>query len=162
MSNEHEAAAGNTSPEIVSPGAQLRAARQQAGWTAERLAAELGLPLERMHALERDEHDSFGGIVFVRGYLRRAAVLLGIPAAGLIAAYEACCDTTRPAEIIPGLPPGRLPGRGASGWTGPAVGAIAIVGVVAATWWLTERGGPVAPALARRLSISLENSLASA
>jgi len=147
MSNEHEAATHEASREIVSPGAQLRAARQQAGWTPERLASELVLPLERMHALERDEHDSFGGVVFVRGYLRRAAVLLGIPAADLIAAYEACCNTTRPAEIVPGLPPGRLPGRGLSGWTGPAVAAIAVVGVVAATWWLTERGGPVMPAL---------------
>ncbi len=147
MSNEHQPATHDAAPEIVSPGAQLRAARQQAGWTAERLAAELGLPLERMHALERDEHDSFGGIVFVRGYLRRAAVLLGIPAAGLIAAYEACCNETRPAEIIPGLPPGRLPGRGVSGWAGPAAGAIAVVAVAAATWWLTERAGPVAPAV---------------
>ena len=147
MSNEHEAVTGDPSTEILSPGTQLRAARQQAGWTTERLAAELGLPLERMQALERDEHQSFGGIVFVRGYLRRAAVLLGIPAADLIAAYEACCNETRPAEIIPGLPPGRLPGRGVSGWAGPMVGAIAVVGVVAATWWLTERGGAVTPAL---------------
>ncbi|NGX14806.1 RodZ domain-containing protein [Wenzhouxiangella sp. XN24] len=147
MSQEHEAAMHEAPEEIVSPGAQLRAARQQAGWTAERLAAELGLPLERMHALERDEHDSFGGIVFVRGYLRRAAGLLGIPAAELIAAFEACCDTTRPAEVVPGLPPGRMPGRGLPGWAGPMVGAIAVLGVVAATWWLAERGGPAGPAL---------------
>jgi cytoskeleton protein RodZ len=48
------------------------------GGREQRLAAELCLPMDRLAALERDEHASFGGVVFVRGYLRRAASLLGL------------------------------------------------------------------------------------
>lgn len=130
----------------LSPGAQLQAARERAGWTAERLAAELVLPLERLQSLERDDHSSFGGVVFVRGYLRRAAALLGIPPAELIAAFEACCDAAKPADIRPGLAPGRLPRRDAPAGGALALGAIAIAAAAAGTWWVTGPGGAVAPA----------------
>ncbi|MFU8819927.1 MAG: helix-turn-helix domain-containing protein [Gammaproteobacteria bacterium] len=131
-----DVAAGPGSASGLSPGEQLRAARERAGWTAERLAAELCLPLARLHALEQDEHERFGGVVFVRGYLRRAALLLGIPPQELIAAFEACCNGVTPAEIQPGPVPGQLPRRGVPGWTGPlAIVAVAAI-AVASTWWL--------------------------
>lgn len=129
-------AAGSGSATVLSPGEQLRAARERAGWTAEWLAAELCLPLARLHALEQDEHDSFGGVVFVRGYLRRAALLLGIPPQELITAFEACCNGVKPAEIQPGLVPGRPPRRGVPGWTGPLAIAVVAGIAVASTWWL--------------------------
>jgi cytoskeleton protein RodZ len=120
----------------LSPGEQLRAARERAGWTAERLAAELCLPLARLHALEQDEHDSFGGVVFVRGYLRRAALLLGIPPQELITAFEACCNGLTPADIQPGPGPGQLPRRGVPGLIGPLAIAVMAGIAVASTWWL--------------------------
>lgn len=124
-----------------SPGEQLRAARERAGWTQERLAAELCLPVERLRALERDEHASFGGVVYVRGYLRRAAGLLGVSPQELIAAYESACDAANPAEIVPSLPPGHLPRRGPPAWLGPAAGAAALVAVIGSTWWLLGPSG---------------------
>ena len=124
-----------------SPGEQLRAARERAEWTQERLAAELCLPVERLRALERDEHASFGGVVYVRGYLRRAAGLLGIPPQELIAAYESSCEAANPAEIVPGLPPGQLPRRGPPAWLGPAAGATALAAVIGSTWWLLGPSG---------------------
>jgi cytoskeleton protein RodZ len=131
----------------VSPGEQLRAARERVGWTVEDLSAELSLPVERMRALERDDHVSFGGAVFVRGYLRRAAMLLGISPQELMAAYEVCCHGARPAEIVPGLPPGQPPRRGPPGWLGPLAGTVAVVAVIASTWWIlgpTEEGAATA------------------
>ena len=129
-------AAGPGSATVLSPGEQLRAARERAGWPPEWLAAELCLPLARLHALEQDEHDSFGGVVFVRGYLRRAALLLGIPPQELITAFEACCNGATPADIQPGPVPGRPPRRGVPGWTGPLAIAVVAGIAVASTWWL--------------------------
>lgn len=135
MSDLHEAAAGPRRENELSPGAQLRAARERAGWSAQQVAAELCLPVERLTALEEDRHASFGGAVFVRGYLRRAAAILGISQDAIIAAYEGCQGAARPADVMPSLPPGRLPGRGMPPWVGPlfAVAAIAVAG--AGTWW---------------------------
>ena len=124
-----------------SPGEQLRAARERAGWTQETLAAELCLPVDRLRALELDEHASFGGVVYVRGYLRRAAGLLGVSPQELIAAYESACEAANPAEIVPSLPPGQLPRRGPPAWLGPAAGAAALMAVIGSTWWLLGPSG---------------------
>lgn len=131
----------DAAPQVpLSPGMQLRVARERAGWTAERMAAELCLPLDRLRALEEDDHASFGGVVFVRGYLRRAAALLGLPQDELIAAFEACCDTRRPAEILPGPIVGRPPRRGAPGWLGPAAGVAVVIAAAAGSWWMVNPG----------------------
>jgi cytoskeleton protein RodZ len=141
----HDPLAAASPPTLLSPGEQMRAARERAGWTTERLAGELCLPLNRLEALERDEHASFGGAVFVRGYLRRAAVLLGIPPQELIEAFESCCGGAKPAEILPGLAPGQPPRKGAPGWLGPFAGTAAVAVVIASTWWLLaplDEGAP--------------------
>jgi cytoskeleton protein RodZ len=129
----------------LTPGIQLRAARERAGWSLERLAAELCLPVERLRSLEADDHSAFGGVVFVRGYLRRAANLLGISPDALVTAFERCCDTTRPADLLPGPLPGRAPRRGPPGWLAPlSAGAVAVV-ALGITWWLLpfDRNGSV-------------------
>jgi cytoskeleton protein RodZ len=130
---------------ILSPGAQLKAARERAGWSPQRLAGELCLPMDRLAALERDEHASFGGVVFVRGYLRRAASLLGVPPQELIAAFEACCSAERPTEVLPTVAPGHAPRRGSHGWAAPAAGLGAVVAAVAGTWWVMGPGAGSRP-----------------
>jgi cytoskeleton protein RodZ len=134
-----------------SPGAQLTAGRERAGWSLERLAAELCLPVERLKALEADDHAAFGGVVFVRGYLRRAAALLGIPPESLVATFERCCDTTRPADLLPAPLPGRAPRRGPPGWLAPLSAGAAVAAALGLTWWMVpfdrSSGAPVeAPA----------------
>lgn len=126
---------------VSSPGTQLRAARERAGWTIERLAAELCLPPERLRALEADDHASFGGVVYVRGYLRRAAALLELSAEELIAAYETCCNSPSPTDILPGPLPGKLPRPGLPGWAAPLSGVTAAVAVLAFTWWMMAPDG---------------------
>jgi cytoskeleton protein RodZ len=100
-----------------------------------------------MRALERDDHTSFGGAVYVRGYLRRAALMLDVSPQEIIAAYEAGCTGTKPAEVVPGLPPGRSPRRGLPGWIGPLAGVVVVAGVIASTWWVLGPHDPgvVAP-----------------
>jgi cytoskeleton protein RodZ len=156
--NEASEAQGARRPAPISPGEQLRAARERAGWRAETLAAELCLPLERLRALERDEHASFGGAVFVRGYLRRAALLLGLSPQELLGAYEALCEAARPTEVLPSLPPGRIP-SGAPAWGGRLAGGAAIVVAVVSTWWLmgpSDEEAGTADATATRAPAALE------
>lgn len=145
MTDMSETRADSAPAATLSPGMQLRAARERAGWTAERLAAELCLPLDRLRALEEDDHASFGGVVFVRGYLRRAAVLLGLPRDELIAAFEACCDTRRPAEILPGPIVGRPPRRAALGWVGPTAGVAVVIAAAAGSWLMIDQGQDALP-----------------
>ncbi len=132
-----------TQPEVEtapSPtaGERLRRGREQSGWTLERLAGELCLPVDRLRALEADDFAGFGGAVFVRGYLRRAAAVLGLSPAEVIASYESVSGTARPADIVPELPPGRPPRRGLPEWTGTAAGAAAVVCAIAVTWWFMK------------------------
>lgn len=140
MTDEQHSADAETQA-VNSPGTQLREARERAGWTIETLAAELCLPAERLRALEADDHESFGGVVYVRGYLRRAAALLDLPAESLIAAYESCCDAPQPTDILPGLLPGRPPSRGVPGWAAPLSGVVAAAVALAFTWWTLAPGG---------------------
>lgn len=119
---------------VESAGQRLRRARERAGWTPERLAGELCLSVDRLRALEADEHAGFGGVVFVRGYLRRAATVLNLPPAELVAAYEAASGT-RPADIMPQLTPGEPPGRARPAWLGPAAGLGVAAAAIAVTWW---------------------------
>jgi cytoskeleton protein RodZ len=145
VTDKTDAAPGTQFSTALSPGAQLAAARERAGWSVQRLAAELCLPADRLAALERDEHASFGGVVFVRGYLRRAASLLGLPPQELIAAFEACCNAERPAEVLPTVAPGHAPRQGTHGWVGLATGVLVVVAAVAGTWWFMGPGAGSTP-----------------
>ncbi|MEJ2515696.1 MAG: DUF4115 domain-containing protein [Gammaproteobacteria bacterium] len=121
------------------PGPRLKAAREALGWSLPAMAAELKLPPERLAALERDEFDAFGPAVFVRGYLRRCAVLLGIPADEVLRLYEAHAGPAGTVDPI-GLPPGRVPGPDRSGWIRTLVVAAVVVGVLAGGWWFFAPG----------------------
>lgn len=131
--NEIQQEPATAAPETA--GQRLRAAREEAGWNQERLAGELGLSVQRLRALEADEYDGFGGEVFIRGFLRRAAVVLGLPPGELVEAYAATAGARHPAEIMPQLAPGRPPRAGLPGWAGPAAGAAMVALVLALTWW---------------------------
>lgn len=136
--NESQDTGAEAATEIVSAGERLKRGREQAGWTLERLAGELCLPADRLRALEADEFAGFGGAVFVRGYLRRAAAVLGLPPEAVIASYEAASGTARPADVLPALPPGRPPRRGMPEWTGTAATAAVIACAIALTWWFMK------------------------
>jgi cytoskeleton protein RodZ len=123
-----------------SPGDLLRAARERAGWSTEGLAGEMFLSVERLRALESDDHTGFGGPVFVRGHLRRAATILGVSPQEFISAYETGCGTTGPAEA-PGLIPGALPRRAGGAWSRSLTGLVLVALAVGSGWWWMGAGG---------------------
>lgn len=74
---------------IGGPGAQLSAARVQAGLSVSQAAEQLHLDLATLDALENGRFEGMGASVFVRGHLRRYAQLVNIPEAQIMTAYDA-------------------------------------------------------------------------
>ena len=92
-SNSFGAADGQVPPEAVaepeiSVGAQLRAAREQLGWSVIDVAQRLKFAPRQIEALESDNHAALPGLTFVRGFVRSYAKLLGMEADGLVGALE--------------------------------------------------------------------------
>jgi len=71
------------------PGRRLRSARQDQGLTLDRVAADLHLAPAIIEAVERGDYDALPGPVFVAGYIRNYARLLGLDPDPLLASYRA-------------------------------------------------------------------------
>src|SRR4051812_36482738 len=82
-----------------SAGARLTAERRSLGLSLGDIARQLKLSVRQVEALERDDYASFAGPVFVRGFLRNYAKLLGVDPEQLIAAA-----TPAPATSIAAVP----------------------------------------------------------
>ena len=70
------------------PGQRLRAAREQAGFTVEQVAERLHLDDAIISALELNQFESLGALVYVRGHIRKYAELLKLPAEELVSAIH--------------------------------------------------------------------------
>jgi len=60
-------------------GERLAAARQAHGWSSTEVATQLRLPLHVIERLERNDYAGINDAVFLRGYLRSYATLVGLP-----------------------------------------------------------------------------------
>ncbi|KAB2900622.1 MAG: helix-turn-helix domain-containing protein [Dokdonella sp.] len=60
-------------------GERLRAAREARAWGAADVAGQLRLPQHLVERLERDDYAGINDAVFLRGYLRSYAALVGVP-----------------------------------------------------------------------------------
>ena len=69
----------------LSPGEQLRNARQGYRWSVEDVAANLNLTVEMVRALESGDTEALPGPTFVRGYLRAYARLMEIDESTVLA-----------------------------------------------------------------------------
>ena len=79
-----------TSPQTrnLSPGEQLRNARQGYHWSVEDVAANLNLTVEMVKALESGDTEALPGPTFVRGYLRAYARLMEIDESTVLAGAD--------------------------------------------------------------------------
>jgi len=66
----------------------LHAERRRQNFSVGDVSRQLKLAIRQVEALERDDYKMFGGPVFVHGFLRNYAKLLGLDAAALIAAAD--------------------------------------------------------------------------
>ena len=80
------------------PGAQLAFLREKKGYTPEYVAEKLHLRIRLVELLEADIYDKLPQPVFVKGYIRAYAKLLGIAADPLITAFNALHGEERKTE----------------------------------------------------------------
>jgi cytoskeleton protein RodZ len=90
-----------------SPGRRLRVLRQSKGWEIERVAIQLHLRPHLVEALEQDRYQDLPGPVFVMGYLRNYARLLGLDPEPLISAYRTAHPSPEPGPTQAREPRGR-------------------------------------------------------
>jgi cytoskeleton protein RodZ len=73
---------------IDGPGSQLRKARERQGLDQAKVAAQLHLSQSLIQALEWDDYEHLPAAVFVKGYLRNYARLLGLDEDAVIEAFQ--------------------------------------------------------------------------
>jgi len=131
-----------------SAGMRLARARARLALSVEEVADQLKLDPHTIVALEAGDHRAIGATVFVRGFLRRYAALVGEPPAEIEALYARLPDAEfqpdlsktgmhriAPASYRPKIRP----------WPA-AVAALALVATGTAWWALRSRPASVAPA----------------
>lgn len=117
-------------------GARLARARVRSGMTIEQVAEKLRLDRSTIVALEADDHSSIGAVVFVRGFLRRFASLVGESPAEIEALYAQRPDAVlRPDLSRTGMHRIEADTQGPKLGLVPAVIAALVLGVVGAVWW---------------------------
>ncbi len=73
----------------ASPGHQLSTAREAKGISLDTVSESTGIPRNVLEALEANEWGELDAPVYVRGYLRKYARMLGLDQSALVKAYEA-------------------------------------------------------------------------
>ncbi len=129
----------------LSPGRRLRQARRRRGYEIGQVARELRLPLDRVAALENDNYEGLPAPVFVAGYLKTYARLVGLDPEPLVQAYRAALppsSPTEPAQVIVSSVQERherLIGRLA------AIAALIFIALLTFAWWAQHPGDGTAP-----------------
>lgn len=122
----------------LSPGAELRKAREQVGRSLEDVAHEMHMKVWQLDALEKDDYEELASPVFIQGYIRSYARLLELDAEPLLEAFS---ERQGPApqprlEINPPVEES----RGRSIWL-PIATALITAGLVASfVIWLNANG----------------------
>lgn len=73
---------------LLSPGALLKQARHEMGYTQIEVARRLNLSVKIITAIEKDDYKDLPGLSYIRGYLRAYANLLNCSADKVLKAFE--------------------------------------------------------------------------
>lgn len=85
----------------ASPGQRLRIAREARQLTRDAIAVQMRIEAKVIDALERDDYTQLPAAVFVRGYLRAYAKLVGLAAEPLVEAFDQRTTHTPPSLVLP-------------------------------------------------------------
>lgn len=130
--------------DVGSAGAILRAERQRQGLSVEDCARRLRARPRQVVALEAGDLAGFGGDVYVRGFLRTYAEILGVDADEVLRRHGE--DPTFRGPVLPPREPLRIR-RDPPGWLIGLLGVLAVAAVLAAVLGFGGRRAPesVAP-----------------
>lgn len=130
---------------VEPPGPRLRKAREAAGLGQSDVAAELRLGVDTIDALERDAVERLPAPIFVRGYLRNYAALVGLPPEELVDAYNANTGGGPAHGPMAGPMQQQLVGARRRSYL---VWLLVLAIAVAAGWWFQQRStAPSVPAV---------------
>jgi cytoskeleton protein RodZ len=143
MNGEHDNGADTTQGEVHTPqpgpGSRLAKARAAANLSIEQVAASLNLTIGVVTALERDDAEQLPASVFVRGYIRNYARLVGLRDEELVSQFENTRAPDVPLELRP-RPASEAP-RMHRGVSARAVMAVLLlVGAGSVAWWWAQGG----------------------
>ncbi|WP_170142049.1 RodZ domain-containing protein [Thioalbus denitrificans] len=126
----------NNRSDRLQPGSRLRAAREARGLSTAEVAAQLHLTRSIIDALETDNYDAGPGPVFMRGYLRSYARLMGLPTDELLIQLDGVegASWTEPPRVTPrpARTQARMSDRPVRWITYAIVGGIIALTVI---WW---------------------------
>ncbi|WPL19306.1 Cytoskeleton protein RodZ [Thiorhodovibrio winogradskyi] len=129
-----------TDPLHDSPGRQLRVARESSGLTLTQVAAEMHLSVGTIEALEDDHYDGLPSEVFIIGYLRTYARILGLNPVPLLDQYR----RQRPDGRYPALPVERAQEGGGRPFQiplMPLLGLVLLLVLGGAVWFVAAQLG---------------------
>lgn len=124
-------------------GARLARARARLGMSLEQVADKLKLDTQTVAALEAGEHQVIGAAVFVRGFLRRYAELVGESPAAIEDLHARRADAKLQPDLaqtgMHRIDPGAF---GPKLGVVPALIAATVLGVAGAVWWALRAKSP--------------------
>jgi len=136
--------AANDAAAALSAGARLAQARERLGLSQEQVADKLKLDPHTIAALEVGDYRVIGAAVFVRGFLRRYAQLVGDSPAEIEALYARQPGSAQApdlARIAVHSERGQRPRQAIGLWPAALVAALLCTGGV--WWWASHRAGAV-------------------
>jgi cytoskeleton protein RodZ len=119
------------------PGARLKAAREQRGLSAQKAADEMHLDAWVIDALEAGEYARIGPTVYAKGHLRKYASMLELPVGEIMSDFEPQGQAAVSRDIS-SIPVGSRHGPRVSRIVSPGQAATTIVAVIlliGIMWW---------------------------
>ena len=117
-------------------GSRLARGRTRLELTLEQVAEKLRLDTSTVVALENDDHRAIGAAVFVRGFLRRYAEVVGESAADIDALYAKQPDSERRPDLSKtGMHRLESGGQGSRLGVVPALIGATALALVGVAWW---------------------------
>ena len=127
----------------ASPGQRLRLAREARQLTRDAIAAQMRIEPKVIEALERDDYTRLPAAVFVRGYLRAYAKLVGLAAEPLVDAFDQRTAHVPPPLVLPAAVGPDIESR--SGYARWVVLTLALLSLLLFYQWWHLEGGKTAP-----------------
>lgn len=147
MSDQDPVAADSAAAPVLRPGQQLAAARVGNGLSALEVAQQLKLSVSQIEALEAGDYARLPGAVFVRGFVRNYARIVGLDGEGLVAALELPASAATATAAVPHSHNIPFPERKPVSWPRHAALLAVLVVALAAYHWYPDSpdGAVVAP-----------------
>jgi cytoskeleton protein RodZ len=136
-------------------GAALLRERRRQGLSLGDISRQLKLSVRQVEALERDDYSAYKGPVFIHGFIRNYAKLLGLDPEPLIRATDLMLNPPQVPAPAPREPERSGPVRTEQGrhWLWPAVVTLVVVGIAMSVYFSARRAPDAArstPSVATR------------